>query len=58
MGKGDKKTRRGKIVMGSYGKTRPHKAKKKVELATTAKPTTEKAAKIKVGEGNSTTPRK
>ncbi|MFD1769851.1 30S ribosomal protein THX [Sphingobacterium suaedae] len=23
MGKGDKKTRRGKIVMGSYGKKRP-----------------------------------
>jgi 30S ribosomal protein S31 len=27
MGKGDKKTRQGKIAMGSYGKTRPHKAK-------------------------------
>ena len=25
MGKGDKKTRRGKITIGSYGKTRPHK---------------------------------
>lgn len=25
MGKGDKKTRRGKITAGSYGKTRPHK---------------------------------
>ena len=24
MGKGDKKTRKGKITMGSYGKTRPH----------------------------------
>jgi len=24
MGKGDKKTRKGKIAMGSYGKTRPH----------------------------------
>ncbi|WP_461532359.1 30S ribosomal protein THX [Sinomicrobium sp.] len=23
MGKGDKKTRRGKIIMGSYGKLRP-----------------------------------
>jgi len=29
MGKGDKKTKRGKIVMGSYGKTRPHKKKEK-----------------------------
>ena len=28
MGKGDARTRRGKIYNGSYGKTRPHKAKK------------------------------
>lgn len=28
MGKGDKKTKRGKITMGSFGKTRPHKRKK------------------------------
>jgi 30S ribosomal protein S31 len=27
MGKGDKKTRKGKIAMGSYGKTRPHHVK-------------------------------
>ncbi len=27
MGKGDKKTRRGKITMGSYGKRRPKKKK-------------------------------
>jgi 30S ribosomal protein S31 len=27
MGKGDKKTRKGKIAMGSYGKTRPHNVK-------------------------------
>lgn len=25
MGKGDKKTRKGKIIMGSYGKKRPRK---------------------------------
>ncbi|MBK8506556.1 MAG: 30S ribosomal protein THX [Saprospiraceae bacterium] len=25
MGKGDKKTKRGKITISSYGKTRPHK---------------------------------
>jgi 30S ribosomal protein S31 len=25
MGKGDKRTKRGKIFRGSYGKTRPHK---------------------------------
>jgi 30S ribosomal protein S31 len=29
MGKGDKRTKRGKIYKGSYGKSRPHKAKKK-----------------------------
>ncbi|MBR9999933.1 MAG: 30S ribosomal protein THX [Cyclobacteriaceae bacterium] len=29
MGKGDKKTRKGKIVKGSYGVTRPHKKKNK-----------------------------
>jgi len=29
MGKGDKKTRRGKIFMGSYGNTRPKKSAEK-----------------------------
>ena len=29
MGKGDKRTLRGKIFKGSYGKSRPHTAKKK-----------------------------
>lgn len=29
MGKGDKKTRRGKIASHSYGKVRTHKKKKK-----------------------------
>jgi 30S ribosomal protein S31 len=29
MGKGDKRTRRGKIYKGSYGKKRPHRLKKK-----------------------------
>ncbi|MGH8764862.1 MAG: 30S ribosomal protein THX [Burkholderiales bacterium] len=29
MGKGDKRTRKGKIYKGSYGKSRPHRAKKK-----------------------------
>jgi 30S ribosomal protein S31 len=28
MGKGDKKTKRGKIFKGSFGKTRPRKNKK------------------------------
>ena len=29
MGKGDKRTRRGKIYKGSYGKKRSHRLKKK-----------------------------
>jgi 30S ribosomal protein S31 len=29
MGKGDKRTRKGKTFKSSYGKTRPHKDKKK-----------------------------
>ena len=29
MGKGDKRTRKGKIYKGSYGKRRPHGAPKK-----------------------------
>jgi 30S ribosomal protein S31 len=29
MGKGDQRTRRGKLFRGSYGKTRPGKKKKK-----------------------------
>jgi len=28
MGKGDKKSKKGKIFMGSYGVSRPHKKKK------------------------------
>jgi 30S ribosomal protein S31 len=31
MGKGDKRTRKGKIYRASYGKKRPHKPKKKVK---------------------------
>lgn len=30
MGKGDKKTRRGKIVIGSHGKLRPRKKEKQL----------------------------
>ena len=29
MGKGDKRTRKGKIYRGSYGNRRPHRTKKK-----------------------------
>lgn len=40
MGRGDKKSRRGKISMGSYGKTRPSK----VDKPTAAKPEANPAA--------------
>ncbi len=33
MGKGDSRTRKGKIYNGSYGKKRPGRDKKKVEAA-------------------------
>jgi 30S ribosomal protein S31 len=32
MGKGDKKTKKGKIFMGSFGKVRPYRDAKKVEV--------------------------
>ncbi|MBN1550663.1 30S ribosomal protein THX [bacterium] len=31
MGKGDQRSKRGKIYRGSFGKTRPHKVKKSTE---------------------------
>jgi 30S ribosomal protein S31 len=31
MGRGDKRTRKGKIYKASYGKTRPHRVKKKAK---------------------------
>ena len=37
MGKGDKKTKKGKIFMGTYGKSRPYRAAKKVEVKAKAK---------------------
>jgi len=40
MGKGDKRTRKGKISVGSYGKSRPKKKK-------VAKPTVEEKPKTK-----------
>jgi 30S ribosomal protein S31 len=45
MGKGDKKTRRGKINSGSYGKTRPKKASQ--SFATAEKSVTEEKPKAK-----------
>lgn len=48
MGRGDKKTRKGKIFAGSFGKSRPHKVKKTVapkKVEAEAKPKRTKAAK-------------
>jgi len=44
MGKGDKKTRRGKLFMGSYGNTRPKSAATKIEKVVKGE-NAEKAAK-------------
>ena len=44
MGKGDKRSKRGKIHIGSHGKTRPRK-KKSAKKGATKKPATKKAAK-------------
>jgi len=45
MGKGDKRTKRGKIAKGSYGKSRPHKSKKKrVRPAVKVAPAAKKSA--------------
>lgn len=41
MGRGDRRTRKGKIWRGSFGKKRPHKAR--VVAAAAAEPVAEKA---------------
>lgn len=46
MGKGDKKTPKGKRYAGSYGNARPHKATTKV-AATTKAPVVKKAAAVR-----------
>ncbi len=45
MGKGDRKTRRGKIVKGSYGVSRPHKKKNKEAGSHNRKEKTKKGKK-------------
>ena len=45
MGKGDKKTRRGKIASGSFGKTRPHKKKKTANVSSGEKEKSSKPTK-------------
>jgi ribosomal small subunit protein bTHX len=44
MGRGDKKTAKGKRFKGSFGVSRPHKVASKGAKAATAKATTPKAA--------------
>ena len=46
MGKGDKKSRKGKITMGSYGVTRPRKKTKSAVVVSTT-PKAPKVAKVK-----------
>jgi 30S ribosomal protein S31 len=49
VGKGDRRTRRGKIYAGSFGKSRPKapKAKKTVKAKTTARPAAKAAPAAK-----------
>jgi 30S ribosomal protein S31 len=49
MGKGDKKTRKGKIAIGSFGKRRPHDLKKD-------KPTTPAETVVKEEKKNNNKP--
>jgi len=44
MGKGDRKTRKGKISIRSYGNVRPHKLKAKAGGAVVKKPVAHKPA--------------
>ena len=47
MGKGDRKTRKGKISICSYGNARPHGGSKRSTGAAAAKPVVKKAAPAK-----------
>ena len=55
MGKGDKRSKRGKLFKGSFGKSRPHKSKKK-SAVTAAKPSA--AAKKSAAPKIKSAPRK
>lgn len=45
MGKGDKRTRKGKTYAGSHGNTRPHSPKSKAAVKKAAKPAARPAVK-------------
>lgn len=47
MGRGDKRTRKGKIFKGSYGNSRPQRTKDAAGAATAAAPKKAKATKAK-----------
>lgn len=63
MGKGDKKTRKGKIYAGSHGNTRPHSPQSKSAVKATtvhkaAPRAAAKAAPVKKAAPRKTAPRK
>jgi 30S ribosomal protein S31 len=51
MGKGDKKSRKGKIFMGSYGKTRPQNSSSKNGSSKSSKATSESSKPSKESKG-------
>jgi 30S ribosomal protein S31 len=54
MGKGDKRTRRGKIFAGSFGKTRPKHKKVNVKPAVSATPVVKETPKPRVRKKEAT----
>lgn len=58
MGKGDKKTKKGKISSGSFGVTRPHKRKSETESIKTEKPQVKAEAKKEKAEPKSDSKKK
>jgi len=50
MGKGDKRTKRGKIWLGTFGNSRPHKVVTPVPKPKAAKPKAKKAATKKIAK--------
>ncbi|MBS0431447.1 MAG: 30S ribosomal protein THX [Proteobacteria bacterium] len=58
MGKGDKKTRKGKIYAGSHGNTRPHSPKSKAAVKKTATPKPAARPAVKKAAPKKAAPRK
>jgi ribosomal small subunit protein bTHX len=58
MGKGDRKTRRGKIAIRSYGNVRPHKVKVKAPAAVAKKPAPKPAVKKAAPAARKAAPKK